>query len=233
MTAELASELWSPSLEHVYIICCSFGFSHHHPSNYFPVVFSAWLDSRTHGCWATSCILSEVEDPWEAAAEICLSASHHIKRPDLLPFLTKNVHHHDDKCELWISPDGFELGYNFVITKFFTFSRYMNLSSCQLGRKENISTGPWGGESSLLCFSDLLSALPPLAAGRYEQNSIYTYSLFTTRGVWLDSPHSFVLFSEAVHGSPICPQIYYITEDDIDPPASFSPMLAISVWHQT
>lgn len=40
-----------------------------------------------------------MENSWEATTEICLSATCHIKWPDLLPFLTKNVHNHDDKCE--------------------------------------------------------------------------------------------------------------------------------------
>lgn len=63
------------------------------------VAIPAWLDSSTHGCWTASCSLFKMENSWEAAAEICLSATHHIKWPDLLSFLTKNVHNHDDKCE--------------------------------------------------------------------------------------------------------------------------------------
>ena len=63
------------------------------------VIISAWLGSSSHSCWAASCSLLKVENSWEAAPEIRLSATSHIKWSDLLSFLTKNVHNHDDKCE--------------------------------------------------------------------------------------------------------------------------------------
>lgn len=63
------------------------------------VIIPAWLDSGSHSSWAASCSLFEVENSWEAAPEICLSPTRHIKWSDLLSFLAENVHNHDDKCE--------------------------------------------------------------------------------------------------------------------------------------
>lgn len=65
----------------------------------FPVIVSSWLDSSPHGRWAASCSLLKMENSREAPTEICLSATCHIKWSDLLSFLAKNVHNHDDKCE--------------------------------------------------------------------------------------------------------------------------------------
>lgn len=64
------------------------------------VSISARLDSSSHSCWTASCSLFKMENSWEAATEICLSATYHIKWSDLLSFLTENVHNRVDKCEL-------------------------------------------------------------------------------------------------------------------------------------
>lgn len=65
----------------------------------FSVIISARFDSSSHSRWTASRSLFKMENSWEAPAEIRLSATHHIKWPDLLSLLTKNVHNHDDKCE--------------------------------------------------------------------------------------------------------------------------------------
>ena len=136
----------------------------------FSVTLSAWLGSSTHGCWAAGCSLLEMENSWEAAPEIRLSAARHIEWSDLLPFLTKNVHNHDDKREpnLWSCSLEFTPQFG-VTTKFFTsLNSYNKLSSLHWAQKDVFFPGPWKGTQVSLCFSAGFPFGHPLPSRREE-----------------------------------------------------------------
>lgn len=125
----------------------------------FPVIVSSWLDSSPHGRWAASCSLLKMENSREAPTEICLSATCHIKWSDLLSFLAKNVHNHDDKCE----PNAF---YLIILLNLHLILEYANSSQSWNSTTSSVCSVVPGGKFSsrvpeegtrvCLCFSALV-----------------------------------------------------------------------------
>lgn len=167
--AEMASRLWSPSLVYVSITGCSWWLSHHQPCISFqlsslpdliPALTAAEQRAAASLKWRTH---EKLLQKYACLPHIISSDQIYYRfLQRMFTIMMTNVSPPFPLIVLIIL-----IGDNFVIIKFFTFLRYTNLGSCQLGRKGSMPAG-LREESSLLCFLDLPFDLLPLAAGKYD-----------------------------------------------------------------